>query len=541
MPDAIAVYARVSTEDQAERNTIEGQLQFLRDWCALYSIKVYDHYIDDGISGTIPLQDRQSGVRLLRDAAAGCFHEVVVYRLDRLGRSLTSLLDAHERLATHDVTIRSATEPFDTSTSIGRFLFQLLASLAELERATIRERTLMGSVRAIKSGRWVNGYLPLGLDTDDAGVLILSEHPIAPTGLPEWRLIREVITNIAEGSSAAAEARRLTALGTPSLQRAPGGGVQVAAAAWSSLRILSLVHNDIYSGRGIIQSPDGPVEIAAPPIVDASLLEQARHQLKLNSKLAKRNAKNVWPLRGLIRCTCGYNFVGSRVERKGRQWRYYRCNSANHAAHHDGEACGARVINADRLEDYIWKSIREKIENPNAWMERVQRETRGRQEKSAQSETEKEALRKTIRGAHEERERIMALYRRGRISLDEADNQLDQIARESSQAESLVAAIEAQQSLADALEDQFMSMVEFSERMRPVLDEADEKPELQRQYIERLVARIDADYHDGREDIRIFFILPIETPVVAAQGTPGRAQYCYNITETASLSLSAPG
>src|SRR5687767_438961 len=141
---AVAIYARVSTEDQAERATIKSQLDFLRRFVDLHSLPVAGEYVDDGISGTVPLADRPEGQRLIVDAEAGQFGVVLVYRIDRLGRSLRSLLDAHDALDGLGVAIKSATEPFDTSSPIGSFLFQLLASLAELEKSTIAERTSLG-------------------------------------------------------------------------------------------------------------------------------------------------------------------------------------------------------------------------------------------------------------------------------------------------------------------------------------------------------------------------------------------------------------
>src|SRR3954465_1443255 len=83
---AVAIYARVSTEDQAERETIQAQLDFLRRFVDLHELPVAGEYVDDGISGAVPLGDRPEGRRLLIDAEAGCFGVVLVYRLSRLGR-----------------------------------------------------------------------------------------------------------------------------------------------------------------------------------------------------------------------------------------------------------------------------------------------------------------------------------------------------------------------------------------------------------------------------------------------------------------------
>src|SRR4051812_45312312 len=91
VPVRVACYARVSTEDQAERQTVAAQTDFLRRYCDLHGLPVAGVYVDDGISGATPLEDRPEGRRLLQDAESGAFTVVSVYRLDRLGRSLKAL------------------------------------------------------------------------------------------------------------------------------------------------------------------------------------------------------------------------------------------------------------------------------------------------------------------------------------------------------------------------------------------------------------------------------------------------------------------
>jgi site-specific DNA recombinase len=138
-PERVALYLRVSSEEQRDRETIEIQREFLEQYRRLYELEVADVYKDDGISGTISLYERPEGRRLLEDAKAGKFQTVLVYKLDRFGRSLLGIVDAHDRLEAIGVTLRSTAEPVDTSTPSGRLIFQMPASFAEYERGTIRE------------------------------------------------------------------------------------------------------------------------------------------------------------------------------------------------------------------------------------------------------------------------------------------------------------------------------------------------------------------------------------------------------------------
>src|SRR4051812_42426917 len=164
----VALYLRVSSDEQRERQTSETQREFLEQYCRLYELDVAEMYEDDGVSGTIPLHERPEGRRLLEDAQAKKFETLLVYRLDRLGRSLLVIVDAHDRLREGaGVALRSATEPIDTSNPSGRLIFQMLASFAEYERGTIGERTRAGLHRAFRDGK--HAGRPLRLPPSSAG------------------------------------------------------------------------------------------------------------------------------------------------------------------------------------------------------------------------------------------------------------------------------------------------------------------------------------------------------------------------------------
>src|SRR5918993_900197 len=173
--ERIGLLLRVSAEEQRERETITLQDEFLHEYCRLYGLEIAGIYADDGISGTIPLHERPEGRRLLEDAKEGKFDAVLVYKLDRLGRTLLVIVDAHDRLQEAGVALRSATEPIDTSTPSGRLIFQMLASFAEYERGTIRERTQAGQRRAFREGKHT-GCIPYGYDIDEGGAFVVVEE-----------------------------------------------------------------------------------------------------------------------------------------------------------------------------------------------------------------------------------------------------------------------------------------------------------------------------------------------------------------------------
>src|SRR5215216_404724 len=90
----VALYLRVSSDEQRDRESIKTQREFFDQYCELYGLEVTEIYADDGVSGTIPLHERPEGRRLLEDAKEGKVQIVLVYRLDRLGRSLLVTVEA---------------------------------------------------------------------------------------------------------------------------------------------------------------------------------------------------------------------------------------------------------------------------------------------------------------------------------------------------------------------------------------------------------------------------------------------------------------
>ena len=132
----IAIYTRVSTEDQAKEGySLEVQREYLESFTKREGYEVFKVYSDDGISA---YSTRRPALQeLLVDAKAKRFELVVVYKIDRFSRNLKDLLVLVDELSSYGVAFKSATEPFDTTTSTGMLMFQQLGSFAEFEESRI--------------------------------------------------------------------------------------------------------------------------------------------------------------------------------------------------------------------------------------------------------------------------------------------------------------------------------------------------------------------------------------------------------------------
>jgi site-specific DNA recombinase len=162
----VGVYLRVSTEEQRERQSIETQREFAQRYCNLHGLTISEIYADDGVSGTIPIDRRPEASRAMRDARLKIFDQLLVFKLDRLGRDTRLTLDAAAELEKCGVRIRSMTEEFDTATATGKLMLTMLSGFAAREHAVIRERSVAGTNRVVQKGAWMGGIVPYGYRKD---------------------------------------------------------------------------------------------------------------------------------------------------------------------------------------------------------------------------------------------------------------------------------------------------------------------------------------------------------------------------------------
>src|SRR3984893_970482 len=255
---AVGIYLRVSTEEQRERQSIVTQREFGVRFCGLHELPIFETYADDGVSGTVPLELRPGGIRLLEDARQGKFVQLLVFKLDRLGRDTRLILNAVAELEKFGVRVRSMTEEFDTATATGRLMLTMLSGFAAHEREVIRERSVAGTNRVAETGAWLGGVVPYGYRKEGErgqGRLVISEEPIHGFELSEAEVVRTIFRMSAtEKKSCQKIAEYLTGTGMPCTSAwnaqgsASGKRTRRRAAIWRGSHVRNMIASRTYMG-----------------------------------------------------------------------------------------------------------------------------------------------------------------------------------------------------------------------------------------------------------------------------------------------------
>jgi site-specific DNA recombinase len=504
-PERIALYLRVSSEEQREAGTIQTQRAELERHAAAHGFDVFDVYDDDGVSGTIPLHERPAGARLLEDAKRDAFESVLVYRLDRLARTQLAILDAADRLERVGVALRSATEHYETATPAGRLMFQMLGSFAEFERESIRQRTRDGLYRAHRAGK-KTGALPYGYTVDEGGMLaIMPEEAV---------IVRQVFENIARGGSTLyAEAKRLNALGvpTPGLRYSSGPAKKPKATGWREAVLHDLVHRRTYEGVAEVRLATGEiVEQEVPAIVSAETRRRALEQLRENQCYSGGRPHRFYLLRGLVKCAvCGSGCTGRTKSAYGRRYVYYRCRDDHTSRGLRAERGHAPGVPAEWLEATIWEDVRSFLRNPGETLRRVREQMQT--DTPIEVEERRADLARRLADKRAERERWLRLYTRGAIDEVELDTHLHTLRSEMDALELLLQGVEdevaRQQEHAQIARDTAVSLERLATRLSELEeDDSETALEKRRKLVQLLVCRIEVGRdEDGRIHIRTIY------------------------------------
>ena len=350
-----AIYTRKSSEEGLEQdfNSLDAQ----REACEAFILSqkhegwtaLPEMYDDGGISGAT--MERPALKRLLADIDTGRIDTVVVYKVDRLTRSLgdfAKIVEVFDRAA---VSFVSVTQQFNTTTSMGRLTLNMLLSFAQFEREVTGERIRDKIAASKKRGLWMGGLPPLGYDVDDKKLVVYA---------PEAETVRTIYRRYAELGSVRTLKEGLDTDGIVSKIRIDKYGRQTGGKLLARGALYLMLQNRIYRGEIVHKDKSYPGEHAA--IVDEALWNKIQKRLADNrvDRQTGANASEPSLLAGLIYEDIGERMTPTHANKKGRRYRYYVSQSLIKRGRPKGSDAGRRVpagdveqLVADRITGFL--------------------------------------------------------------------------------------------------------------------------------------------------------------------------------------------
>ncbi len=343
-----AIYTRKSTEEglDMEFNSLDAQ----REACEAYIasqrsegwVATRERYDDGGFSGGT--LERPGLKLLLADIDDGLIDVVVVYKIDRLSRSLMDFSKLVEIFDRNGVTFVSVTQSFNTTTSMGRLTLNILLSFAQFEREVIGERIRDKVAASRKRGIWMGGYVPLGYDVEDRKLLVNDA---------EAGSVRRIFERFVELGSATVLARELRRDGFRNKQ-----GTLIDKGY-----LYRLLNNRVYRGEAVHKGKAYPGEHDA--IIDNDLWDRAHAILQESPRKRANNSRSRTPalLKGLIFSDTGAAMTPTSTKKGAKLYRYYVSMDVIRNRETGAETAPMRLA-AGMVEDAVVTEVRRILQTP---------------------------------------------------------------------------------------------------------------------------------------------------------------------------------
>ena len=362
-----AIYTRKSSEEGLEQafNSLDAQ----REACAAFILSqkhegwtvLPTFYDDGGFSGGT--MDRPALQRLLGDISAGKVDVVVVYKIDRLTRSLFDFAKIVEAFDARGVSFVSITQQFNTTTSMGRLTLNVLLSFAQFEREVTGERIRDKIAASKKKGMWMGGLPPLGYDVQNRKLVVNSEEALT---------VRYIFRRYVELRSVRALQAELDAAGIRSKWRTLASGTPYGGQKLSRGALYLMLQNRIYRGEITHKGNAYPGE--HPAIVEKALWDEVQAILAENrvNRATGSDAKQPSLLAGLAFDETGERLTPTHAVKKGTRYRYYVSTSLITGAAKDRSK--GRRIPAANLESLVITRLRNFLADEGAVLDAIRDE-----------------------------------------------------------------------------------------------------------------------------------------------------------------------
>src|SRR5690625_3841332 len=430
----VAIYARVSTVEQAEEGySIDEQVKLLRKWCDQHGHIIHQEYVDRGISGK-NIKGRPAIQQLLYDATQGKFDIVLVWKMNRLSRKSVDLLTIVDQLQRRNIAFRSYTEQYETETPSGVLQFQMMAAIAEFERANIAENVKMGMIARAKEGLW-NGGQVLGYNTvkepstnrkGEVSKLYINDE--------EAIIIRKIFDMYVNGHGYKAISNHLNKQGFRTKKNNP----------FSITAIKTIISNPVYAGyirynvrrdwsekRRNNINPDPIIVLGQhEAIISVEVWEQAKANMKRRSGRPNRIHDGEFPLTGLLRCpVCQAGMVIGRTTNRLKDGTkrilvYYVCG----AWKNKGTAvCRSNGIRTDYADKYVLEKLTNLATNDILIKQVVDHINEKNRNSLEPLQQEFETMKNSLEQLQRQKSKYLQLYTEDLISKLDLTNQLTEI------------------------------------------------------------------------------------------------------------------
>lgn len=344
-----AIYTRVSTTDNLDKDftSLDSQRESGESYITSQKsegwIALPEQYNDAGFTGANT--DRPALQKLTTDIKTGKVDCVIVYKVDRLSRSLLDFTQLLEFFDKNKVAFVSVTQHFNTNTSMGRLTLNILLSFAQFEREIISERTRDKMGAAKKKGKWIGGIVPIGYDLD-------RENHRLVINPQEAKIVKEIFSSYLKEKSVLKVAKMLNSKGCltkrhNAIKGKPRGGLPFTGNA-----IALIAKNAYYLGKVRYQGQLYPGEQTS--IIDDDTYNKAQAILAENKpkQIPQHTHRKMGLLNGIMRCNaCNCTMYLSYSIKKGRlKYTYYLCSKAQKRGY---RSCPTKALNAGLLERKI--------------------------------------------------------------------------------------------------------------------------------------------------------------------------------------------
>jgi site-specific DNA recombinase len=350
-----AIYTRVSTDHglNQEFNSLDAQYDaasaYIKSQAHAGWTLIRSRYDDGGYSGGST--DRPDLQRLLDDIRSRKLEVIVVYKVDRLTRSLADFAKLVELFDAHGVSFVSVTQQFNTTTSMGRLTLNVLLSFAQFEREVTSERIRDKIAASKRKGLWVGGTLPLGYHMKDDKVAVIAD---------EAERVRLIYLRYLELGGVNALVRDLRERNFRTKSRLLASGTTRGGILFGRGSLFYLLRNRFYIGEVKYKNEILPGE--QPAIMDRALFDAVQQKLtdQWTTRSTARNASDHL-LTGLLFDDAGHRMVPTHVTKAGLRYRYYVSLPHLHGESKRGSVGSVSRIPATEIEAVIVKSLHEHL------------------------------------------------------------------------------------------------------------------------------------------------------------------------------------